>query len=217
MSLRLLLRLQFPAVTSGDEVLGVSQSFFVWHFYKVSVVSEWPTTPRCLEENKGLGDSELSLWFPHFVSVHFFTFRSFHFCIFHSFLHFRSVHLWLRTFLPSRDFLKLLSVRSIFNASPEAKLGWMLFWNHIGTNHRFCFLLSLSVSTILSDICILSFFSFLSFFCMLILFHCFSLRFSLWTKPLQTVNSHYRNCDSSGKQLATTAYSSSQHHKQPCW
>lgn len=94
-SLRLLLRLQFPAVTSGDEVLGVSQSVFVWHFYKVSVVSEWPTTPRCLEENKGLGDSELSLFgfqhfgikftFPHFVSVQFFIFRSFHFipfCIF---------------------------------------------------------------------------------------------------------------------------------------
>ena len=165
-SLRLLLRLQFPAVTSGDEVLGVRQSVFVWHFYKVSVVSEWPTTPRCLEENKGLGDSELSLFgFQHFVSVHFFKFRSFHFCIFHSFLHFGSVHLWLRTFLPSRDFLKLLSVRSIFNASPEAKLGWMLFWNHIGTNHRFCFLLSLSVSTILTDIFWVSSVSWVSFAC----------------------------------------------------
>lgn len=64
---------------------------------------------------------------------------------------------------------------------------------------------------------ILSFFSFLSFFRMLILFHWFFLRFSLWTKPLQTVNSHYRNCHSSGKPLATIAYSSSQHHKQPCW
>ena len=179
-------------------------------------MSEWPTTPRCLEENKGLGDSELSLWFQHFgisaffqISIipflHFSFLFAFWFCsslasdvfAFQGLLEIAVCQVHLQCFSWSKTRLNAI-LEPYWNQSQVLFLAFSFCFNHLNRH-------------------ILSFFSFLSFFCMLILFHCFFLRFSLWTKPLQTVNSHYRNCDSSGKQLATTAYSSSQHHKQPCW
>ena len=90
-----------------------------------------------------------------------------YFIPFHAFVHFRSVHLWLRTFLPSRDFLKLLSVRSIFNASPEARPGWMPFCSEPEEPYwhqsQVCFLLSLSVLTTSTNIFWVSSVSWVSF------------------------------------------------------